>query len=110
MEPLLPFIAAARAAHGEFAADDRALVVDGAAGGVGIDRSTPTVFTLGQRFHAALVAMDQPLGHVVLGHQYDGETAADGFTGRTLHAGIYALGVGIDALGVGGGKGIHSSV
>src|SRR6185437_655330 len=42
-EPLVPLVAAARAAHRELAADRGAVVVDGAAGGVGIDGGAPAV-------------------------------------------------------------------
>ena len=108
-KPLLPFITAARAAHREFAANYWALLVNRAAGCVGIDRCAPAIFALGQCFQAALVAVDQPFGDVIVGHQHDGKAAANGFTARTLHTGIHALGVGIDALGVGVGEGVHPS-
>ena len=102
-EPFVSFVAAARAAHREFAADHRAIRVNCAAGCIRVDRGAPAILALGEGFHAMSVAIDQPGRHVVFGHQYHGETAANGLAGRALHARI-------DTFRVGIGEIIHSSV
>ena len=59
-EPFVPLVAAARAAHGVFAANGRAVFVDGAAGGVWIHRDTPAIFTPRQYGQAVVVVGNQP--------------------------------------------------
>jgi hypothetical protein len=49
------------------------------------------------------VAVDQPVGNVVIGHQHDGETTANCLATIAMDGRVYALGVGI-------GEAIHRAV
>lgn len=103
VEPLLALVTAAWAARGELAADAGALVVDRAAKSVAVDGDTPAIITFGEGFHAVRVAVDQPVGNVVVGHQYDGETTANCLATIATDGRVHALGVGI-------GGSVHKAV